>query len=387
MKDVNKDTQGLFRGIRTSVRYFAAMGLISTSVAVPLVLLQSHDLAAAEGLRQLFPKTVTVQSTPTSHKGLITAGPSRKNCVELPKLKLTNGAFPVTSGVKAFEAQTGTSVSCLTEYLNGAPTWTQWENPYITAPYEGVTTWIAGAPQSRQLVLQVDLIPVSLKNINDPLGWEQACASGQFDSYAQRLGVNLVEGGLQNSVIRLGAEMNGPWETDFIGTTTNEQHLWATCFSNEVAAMRHASGEHFLFDWNPSACYMNFPYVNYYPGNAYVDILGLDLYDASCTARDGSTVSWNQLTHEPAGLLAFESFAKMQGKPMSFPEWGLLPKPNGDDPAYVNGIGSTFAHEDFAFESYFDASNGGTLKIGPATPLSLAAFRKWFSIASKELYG
>ena len=353
------------------------MGLISTSVAVPLVLLQSHDLAAAEGLRQLFPKTVTVQSTPTSHKGLITAGPSRKNCVELPKLKLTNGAFPVTSGVKAFEAQTGTSVSCLTEYLNGAPTWTQWENPYITAPYEGETTWIAGAPQSRQLVLQVDLIPVSLKNINDPLGWEQACASGQFDSYAQRLGVNLVEGGLQNSVIRLGAEMNGPWETDFIGTTTNEQHLWATCFSNEVAAMRHASGEHFLFDWNPNSCYENIPLKNYYPGNAYVDILGLDLYDASCVSPN-TPVSWTQLSRLPTGLMDFEAFAQARHKPMSFPEWGLVKSPKGDDPAFIDGIGSTIASRNFAFAGYFDSKNTGTLQIGPAAPLSLAAYRKWF---------
>jgi hypothetical protein len=273
----------------------------------------------------------------------------------------------------------------LTDYLNGAPTWTQWENPYITAPYEGVTTWVAAAPQSRQLVLQVDLIPVSLKNINNPLGWEKSCAAGRFDTFAQQLATNLVAGGLQNSVIRLGAEMNGPWETDFIGTTTIEQKLWATCFANEVTAMRHVSGEHLLFDWNPNACYMNVPYTNYYPGNANVDILGLDLYDEKCMLPNTSPTSWNQLTHEPAGLLTFESFAQKQGMPMSFPEWGLLPNPNGDDPGYVNGIGSTFAHGDFAFESYFDSGRAGTLKIGSTTPFSLVAFQRWFGTASKAL--
>jgi hypothetical protein len=197
--------------------------------------------------------------------------------------------------------------------------------------------------------------------------------------------MNLVAGGLQNSVIRLGAEMNGPWETDFIGTTTTEQRLWANCFANEVTAMRHASGEHFLFDWNPNACYMNVPFTNYYPGNANVDILGIDLYDETCTLPNTSPISWNLLIHEPAGLLIFESFAKKQRMPMSFPEWGLLRNPNGDDPGYVNGIGSTFDHGDFAFESYFDSGRAGTLKIGSTTPFSLVAFQRWFGTASKVL--
>jgi len=223
----------------------------------------------------------------------------------------------------------------------------------------------------------VDLIPDSLENQSNPLGWEQSCAAGQFDSYAKRLGTNLVAAGLENSVIRLGAEMNGPWEADFMGTTEVEQNLWASCFASEVTALRQAAGEHFLFDWNPNACTENVPFANYYPGNAYVDILGLDLYDATC-ATPTTPVSWKQLANEPAGLTSFEAFAKAQKMPMSFPEWGLLQSPNGDDPAYINGIGSTFAKGNFSFEAYFDAGDRGTLQVGPATPLSLAAFQNWF---------
>ena len=70
----------------------------------------------------------------------------------------------------------------------------------------------------------------------------RSCAAGDYDSYATELGTNLVAAGLQNSVIRLGPEMNGTWETDFMGTTTQEQNLWATCFANEVTAMRQAAG-------------------------------------------------------------------------------------------------------------------------------------------------
>src|ERR1019366_4524359 len=119
------------------------------------------------------------------------------------------------------EIETGTTTSCVAAYLNRATTWAQWESPWITAPWHGYTTWVAAEPLSRQLTLEVDLMPDSLEN------------------------------------------------------------LWATCFANEVTAMRQATGEHFLFDWNPNACYESVPYANYYPGNAYVDILGLDLYDGT----------------------------------------------------------------------------------------------------------
>jgi beta-mannanase len=224
--------------------------------------------------------------------------------------------------------------------------------------------------------MQVDLIPDSLENVNNPLSWEQSCAAGDFDSYATQLGTNLVAAGLQNSVIRLGPEMNGPWEADFIGTTTQEQNLWAQCFANEVTGLRQAAGEHFLIDWNPNACTQNEPYSSFYPGNAYVDIVGLDFYDVGCDSPS-TPLNFTQLSNETYGLTSFEAFAAAQGKPMSFPEWGLA-NLAGDDPAYIDGIGSTVATHDFAFEAYFDAGAGSSLPLGSTTPLSLAAFQKWF---------
>jgi len=224
--------------------------------------------------------------------------------------------------------------------------------------------------------LQVDLVPLSLENISNPLGWEQSCAAGDFNSYATTLGNNLVAAGLQSTVLRLGAEMNGPWEADFIGNTTQEQNLWAKCFANEVTALRQAPGEHFLIDWNPNSCTQNVPYANYYPGNAYVDILGLDFYDADCNTPS-TPVSFSQLASVPAGLDSFEAFAAAQGKPMSFPEWGLDEGPAGDDPAFIDGVGSTVANKNFAFEEYFNVPDG-VMPLGSQSPLSIVEFQKWF---------
>jgi beta-mannanase len=227
------------------------------------------------------------------------------------------------------------------------------------------------------MVLGISLIPASIANSSDPLGWEQSCAAGDFNTYASELGTNLVAAGLQHSVIRLGWEMNGPWEGDYIGTTTQEQSLWAKCFDNEVTALRSASGEHFLIDWNPNSCTQAVPYANYYPGNAYVDIMGLDSYDQSCDVPN-TAVSFEQLAGVPSGLDSFEAFAAAQGKPMSFPEWGLDSSPSGDDPGYIDGIGSTVANGNFAFQQYFDEVVGNTMVLGSSTPLSNAAYQQQF---------
>ena len=210
--------------------------------------------------------TVSVPATQVVAEAPITAGPTRSECLA-PNFDDT-GLTALQAAVNSFDTLTNSTVTCLTAYLNGATTWSQWDSPWIDQSQYGYTEWVTDDPQSRQLVLQVDLIPTDLEDESDPLGWEQTCAAGGFDADATELGTNLVAAGLGNSVIRLGAEMNGTWETDFIGTTTQEQNLWATCFANEVTSLRQASGEHFLIDWDVNACKGAYPYANFYPGNA-----------------------------------------------------------------------------------------------------------------------
>jgi len=318
----------------------------------------------------------STQSTPPASGGLITAGSSRSECLTAN----SNVAWSLSalqSTITSFEALTSSKVTCLGAY-GSDQAWSDWTDPWFTGSSgAGYTSWIAADPKVRQMVLGISLIPASLNDSSNPLGWERTCAAGDFNTYASELGSNLVAAGLQNSVIRLGWEMNGSWEGDFIGTTTQEQSLWATCFDNEVTALRSASGEHFLIDWNPNSCTASTPYANYYPGNAYVDIMGLDFYDQSCM-NPNTAVSFSQLASVPVGLNTFDAFAAAQGKPMSFPEWGLVTSTSGDDPTYIDGIGSAVNNGNFAFQQYFDEVVGNTLVLGSSTPLSNAAFQKQF---------
>ena len=327
--------------------------------------------------------TTTVAASPTTTTSvpapgdLITTGASRRECLD-PNFSDT-GLAAIKIAVAKFDRVTNTTVTCLSAYLNAEPNWIQWEHPWITSAQYGYTDWVKAKPRIRQLVLQVDLIPTPLVNVEDPLSWEESCAQGDFNSYATVLGKSLVAAGLENSVLRIGAEMNGIWEEDYVGPTVKEQHLWAECFANEATALREAPGEKFLIDWDPNACVGQIPFANFYPGNAYVDILGLDIYDVSCRTPK-SRQTFKQLSRTRNGITTFENFAAARGKPMSFPEWGLKKYPNGDDPAYIDGMGAIFDRRDVAFETYFnvDVKIRPYLPLGTQTPRALVAFKKWF---------
>lgn len=318
----------------------------------------------------------TTTTTDPAATEAIFDGPSRGECIT----PADDPGDPVQSSVSSFDEVTGTTVTCVSAYADNVQTWSQWELPWVIKPQYGYVSWVAQEPQTRQLVLAVNLIPLSLQNVSNPTKWERACAAGDYDAYATKLGRNLVAAGFQNTVIRLGDEMNGVWEPDFIGMKVSQQKLWAKCFANEVTGLRRAKGEDFLIDWNPNACAGPFPYPNYYPGNAYVNILGLDMYDIGCL-QPYTRLTFTELADEPYGLKYFEAFAASKKKPMSFPEWSLNEVPSGDDPGYISGVGEAFKTGDFAFESYFDigGTNLRTLPLGPATPLSLAAFQTWFA--------
>jgi hypothetical protein len=323
--------------------------------------------------------TTTTTTIATAPNAPIEDGPSRSECLT-PDLPPTAYGLPaVQAAVTGFDDATDTKVTCLSAYLLGEENWSQWVNPWITNWKIGYSAWVAEQSTNRELVLAVSPIPLKLENVKNPLKWETACAKGAYNSYATQLGDNLVASGLGNSVLRLGPEMNGKWEPYFIGRTRTEQHEWALCFANEVTGLRKAPGEHLLIDWDPNACKGNYPYTNYYPGNAYVDIVGLDLYDVGCLTPN-TRLSFTQLASEPEGLNHFEAFAATEGKPMSLPEWGLSSVPSGDDPGYIDGIGAAVSRDNFAFETYFEGigPNIKAIPLGSHTPLSLAAFKVWF---------
>jgi hypothetical protein len=173
-----------------------------------------------------------------------------------------------------------------------------------------------------------------------------------------------------------------------VGSTGAEETDWATCFQQEVQAMRSVPGAHFLFTWNPNSCVMGVPFADYYPGNAYVDIIGIDQYDSFCNppspAPTASAATFVSLLAESYGVNAIESFAAANDKPLAFPEWGTVATPSnggsglGDDPYYVQGMASYVATHDVAYQTYFDCGCDSILPLTSADPQTLAAYTAAF---------
>jgi Glycosyl hydrolase family 26 len=185
-------------------------------------------------------------------------------------------------------------------------------------------------------------------------------ADGGADSYYQALAQNLVNAGFGSSYIRLGWEFNADWmgwgvcNADGSGLAS-----WASdfvpAFQNIVTSMRSVSGANFKFIWNPidssnSSC-AGAALENFYPGDNYVDVVALDVYDGLGAATtdnarwtdmlDGvNTGGWTAMTPGTIGGQSFPgyglnwlaAFGAEHGKEVGLPEWGL-------DDASTNGGG------------------------------------------------
>ena len=314
--------------------------------------------------------TVATTTTQTSTPGsggrplrLVQAGDSKAACT-------TDEPGPALNAV---QAATGLTYNCLETFTDSDKTWADWVSPWIAGSSGGAYQgWVAADPSGRQLIDTQNLIPDSEKSNSS---WTEECAAGAYNSYAAQFAVRMVSAGFGYAIIRLGHEMNGTWENDSLGTTVTQWRVWGKCFDQEVAAMRAVPGAHFLFDWSINEGYRNIPLADYYPGDSYVDIVGISLYDQSGypLPRVGSPARWQALTSEPMGLNVVYAFAVLHHKPLGIPEWGTV-STQGDDAGYVVSVADFISRSDVAYQSWFDAGDFHIYQLSSAAPKSLAAY-------------
>ncbi|MHB1509198.1 MAG: glycoside hydrolase family 26 protein [Acidimicrobiales bacterium] len=146
-------------------------------------------------------------------------------------------------------------------------------------------------------------------------------ATGAYDSYFQTLASALVNGGQGSSIIRLGWEFNGGW---FPWAAGGQASSFVAYWRQIVDSMQSVPGASFQFEWNPTRGDTGVGNLaNYYPGSAYVNIIGLDVYDVEWASYPGAQAEWQNMLTQSYGLDWLASFGASQGKPLAFPEWGL----------------------------------------------------------------
>jgi len=261
-------------------------------------------------------------------------------------------------GVAAFSRSLGFRVDQAMEFLDG----TSWQT-IVKSPANEVPIW------SRTRYRMTWGIPI-LPNQGATL---HVGATGAYDGYFESVARYLVAHGQGRSVIRLGWEFNGDW---FRWSASGCPSCFISYWRHIVTTMRAVPGGRFLFEWNPAAGRNSLAPPAAYPGNRYVDIIGLDVYD-NVPHVVQPAARWRDLVREPFGLRWVQSFARSHRKPVSFPEWGLgYPPAGGGDNAYFVSHMARFVlsqhHADNAI--YWDY---GTSTLS-SSPRSLAALVRVF---------
>jgi len=220
------------------------------------------------------------------------------------------------AGVRAVAALLKRPVKQAMDFFDG----TSWAT-IETSPANTVPTWSAAG---YQMTWSIPMLPDTGASLRKG-------ATGEYDKYFASVGAYLVAHGQADSIIRLGWEFNGFW---FTWSSVACPPCFVRYWRDIVRTMRAVPGEHFRFEWTPVAGIETSPPEDAYPGNAWVDIVGIDVYDEVYHVKD-DLARWNDLLTEPSGLNWAEAFASAHHKPLAFPEWGLgFPPAGGGDNAY-----------------------------------------------------
>jgi hypothetical protein len=188
------------------------------------------------------------------------------------------------------------------------------------------------------------------------------CAAGAFDEQFADFGTLMVQHGRGDSVVRLGWEFNERTMT----WRATDTAAWIGCYRHAATALRRTNPA-VLLDWSINghgtpAALCGGVSTNCYPGDAYVDIIGIDNYDHYPWAATKAV--FDRTATEPEGLSWLFAFAGKHGKPFSVGEWGVVPTGDAgaENPNFVRWMYEWFAAHapDLAYEAYFsDCGAGG----------------------------
>ncbi|HLG66997.1 MAG TPA: glycosyl hydrolase, partial [Acidimicrobiales bacterium] len=277
------------------------------------------------------------------------------------------------ANVDALGRAIGATPAYAMDFLDG----TSWS----TTLSQSVQSPQAWGSSGYQMVWGIDIVPGS--------STMAAGAAGAYDQDWVQVARNLVANGQASSIIRLGWEFNGSWFP--WGTGSTDAATFVAYWQRIVNDMRSVPGQHFRFLWNPTRG-GNVDLTAYWPGDADVDLVGLDVYDTEWASYPGAQAEFDQMETQPYGLDWLASFAAAHGKAMAFPEWGLGWGPSapnsgpvtaagtqvcgGDDPTFVTDMAQWIAAHDVAVAIFWDY---GTSTVGGGqNPLTLRALASSF---------
>ena len=285
------------------------------------------------------------------------------------------------SAVAAFESNIGRPVASVHEAL-ARENWVNLSNPLWFAEQ-----WNASSYRQR-VMYSVPMLP-------DSGGTLAEGARGAYNEHFRLLALRLVASGEGSATLRIGPEFNGNWFRWTIAVP-NGAADYAAFWRQIVTTMRSVPGAAFKFDWcaNGGSSWVGGQQLQAaaaYPGDAYVDYIGLDVYDQSWSPnRHDPAARWNEFVNTRNGLAWQKRFAAAHGKAMTFPEWGLSKRADGygggDNPYFIEQMHDWIAANNVAYHMYFEHGdgNGDYALFSGWAPKAAVRFIELFSASRKR---
>lgn len=261
---------------------------------------------------------------------------------------------------------------------------TDYDN-WMGRPAEILTISTGWASHS-DFVSSMDYLIGRWGNFDVPLVWSiplaetvsamTTAAAGGYDSiytgFAQKI---LAAAGAQDVIyIRPGWELNLP-SSHFPWSAVGNEANYIAAFQNLVDAFRAVSDK-FVFEWNVNiGDYVAFDPATAYPGDSYVDIIGMDFYWDVAYSTD-PIGTWNYMVNQSHGLQWFENFAASHGKPTAYSEWGINANTAGP---YIQKAMEWFLSHDVVYANYWNTHAGFDSRLDDGSyPTAAAVYQAAF---------
>jgi hypothetical protein len=222
--------------------------------------------------------------------------------------------------------------------------------------------------------------------------WAQA-AAGNFDSRWTTCLTNMrdLRAGKAGTIyIRPFHEMNGNWMawSVYSGDEANFVTAW-----RRFRALQQSIYPASKLNFCPNNGSSQLDWRTYWPGNAYVDVVGVDYYNHYPTITDDATwtaaLTLTTIGGAPQGLQTWLDYAASVGKPLVIDEWAGVADA-GDNPAFIQHMHDFFSTNGgtgsgkLLYESYFDSNEttyNDNFDLYPATqqPNTAARYRQLWS--------
>jgi len=209
------------------------------------------------------------------------------------------------------------------------------------------------SPWPGRLMISIPPYPTSEGNAN------ARCAAGAFDSYWREFGKTLNSYGRQSSFLRVGWESNGDWYP-WSGTNPTD---YINCWRHVVDGIQATAEPDPTMCWCLNNHYSQNPpshnALDLYPGDAWVDGIGVDAYDHYPPSH--TKAEFDAQANDVGGISYFYNFARAHNKFVGIGEWGVASgsgsNGGGDSPNYVQWMHDWFvdhAGKGLAYEFYFN---------------------------------